>query len=280
MQTSSQRSNKGDKTSTKPATMKDGISRMTTQARSTVSSIAKAPVKQVRAISATVSTPETQRVVVYGFFCFACVHLLFVILSCPLSQLDISGGACYTYWGYKEDCDTVSYTNRTQMISNCGALRSSLEAGAAFSIFSILLSAGTALVAWIVCCRLRRVDRMRRLGEEYNHFEMVVGELPMPPPSLQHSQGQQMQQSSSRGDAARSVLFVAGKAKLVGIILMSISLLTELICWAIVAGIQARHLCSDAELWKTTVAYGVGFGLSVTAWLCEIIALVVFIIFV
>ncbi|RNE99637.1 putative amastin [Trypanosoma rangeli] len=70
------------------------------------------------------------------------------VVGAPLSQVDVVGGACYTYWGYKEDCDSSIYTNRTSLIT-CEPVRKRLQVGAAFSIMTIIV-----LLFAVVCCGL------------------------------------------------------------------------------------------------------------------------------
>ncbi|KAH9600433.1 Amastin surface glycoprotein [Trypanosoma melophagium] len=60
------------------------------------------------------------------------------VVSSPLSQVDVTGGECYTYWGYKEDCDSTIYTNRTAFI-NCAPIKARLNVGAAFSSMALIL---------------------------------------------------------------------------------------------------------------------------------------------
>ncbi|KAF8275620.1 hypothetical protein TcYC6_0014720 [Trypanosoma cruzi] len=74
------------------------------------------------------------------------INWFFMILSTTLSQLDVVGGGCYTFWGFKSSCDTVSYTNRTQLLSCKGYIRP-LQTGAAFSIFSIFLMTAALFLA-------------------------------------------------------------------------------------------------------------------------------------
>ncbi|RNE97310.1 putative amastin [Trypanosoma rangeli] len=69
------------------------------------------------------------------------------VVGAPLSQVDVVGGACYTYWGYKEDCDSPIYTNRTSLIT-CEPVRKRLQVGAALSLMTIIV-----LFA-VVCCGL------------------------------------------------------------------------------------------------------------------------------
>ncbi|EKF38592.1 amastin, putative [Trypanosoma cruzi marinkellei] len=68
------------------------------------------------------------------------------VVAAPLSQLDVVWGACYTYWGYKENCDSLVYNNRTPFIT-CDPVRKRLQAGAAFSMITVAL-----LFVAVVCC--------------------------------------------------------------------------------------------------------------------------------
>ncbi|RNE95532.1 putative amastin [Trypanosoma rangeli] len=70
------------------------------------------------------------------------------VVAAPLSQVDVVGGACYTYWGYKEDCDSPIYTNRTSLIT-CEPVRKRLQVGTVFSMMTIIV-----LLFAVVCCGL------------------------------------------------------------------------------------------------------------------------------
>ncbi|KEG08522.1 putative amastin [Trypanosoma grayi] len=76
------------------------------------------------------------------------VAFLLNAVGMPLSQVDVLGGACYTYWGYKDDCDAHIYTNRTEFIT-CLPIKKRLDVGAAFSMMTLF-----TLLVGLVCCTL------------------------------------------------------------------------------------------------------------------------------
>lgn len=243
------------------------------KAKTMVNTALDAPAARVRAMTGAVTGAivgkDSQRTVIYVFFCVAWVHLLFLILSTTLSQIDVSGGGCYTYWGYKAQCDTVSYTNRTALITSCNAVRSSLQAGAAFSILAILASTAIVAMAWILCSRIRAAARLARHQNRYREVDEMTQAAQSRPPGVNAANG--------NAKPRNPFDFHAGQLKLVMIIVVAISLLCELIAWAVIAGINTRRYCDAVFLWSTTATYGVGFGLGLTAWLLELIVFAVFI---
>nr|ACS87874.1 a-amastin [Angomonas deanei] len=233
------------------------------KARHMVNAALNAPAARMRAVSASLAGRDSQRVTIYVFFCVAFIHLLFIILSCTLSQIDVQGGGCYTFWGYKANCDDVSYTIRTSLIKNCGQLRSTLQTGAAFSIMSILTSTGIFFLAWMLCGRLRHANYIARHQKRYQNVD-----------------GASMGNDGEGNNKNTEQTFNAGQLKLVTIIVVAISLAFELIAWAVIAGIDTQHYCDDVYHLSTTGTYGVGFGLGLTAWILEIIVYVVYIVVV
>ncbi|KAF8277872.1 putative amastin [Trypanosoma cruzi] len=69
-------------------------------------------------------------------FVSSVLSFVLTVVAAPLSQLDMVWGACYTYWGYKENCDSLIYNNRTPFIT-CDPVRKRLQAGAAFSMMTV-----------------------------------------------------------------------------------------------------------------------------------------------
>jgi hypothetical protein len=251
-----------DKIGGKDATKKGRGKGGKEKARQVVNAALNAPAARMRAVSASLAGRDSQRVAIYVFFLVSLVHLLFVILSCTLSQIDMQGGSCFTYWGYKNDCDAVSYTNRTSLIHSCGQLRSSLQTGAAFSIMSILTSTATVVVGWMMCGRLRHASYVACHQNRYRNVD--AGSLGT---------------NATRGDGNgnQEPTFHPGNLKLATIIIVAISLALELIAWAVVAGINTQHYCNEIYNWSTSGTYGVGFGLGLTAWIMEILVYVVYI---
>lgn len=231
------------------------------KARQMVSAALNAPAARMRAVTASLAGRDSQRVTVYVFLVVSLLHLLFVILSCVLSQVDMQGGGCYTYWGFKAKCDDVSYTRRTALIKDCGQLRSSLQTGAAFSIMSILTSTAMVVVAWMMCGRLRYANYVARRQHRYQNVDASAAEA-----DEGHGEG-----------GAKAPAFNPGQLKLVTIILVAISLVFELIAWAVIAGVNTQRYCDDLYNFSTLGTYGVGFGLGLTAWIIEILAYVVYI---
>lgn len=241
------------------------------KARQMVNAALNAPAARMREVSARLAGRDSQRVTIYVFFFIALLHLLFVILSCTLSQIDVQGGGCYTYWGYKSNCDAVSYTNRTSLIKNCGQLRSTLETGAAFSIMSILTSTAIVVVAWMMCGRLRHANYVARHQNRYRNVDAST---------LNAHAGQEDENNDTNNKKAKEQAFNPGQLKLVTIIIVAISLAFELIAWAVIAGVETQHYCDDIYHLSKLGTYGVGFGLGLTAWIIEILVFVVYIVVV
>ncbi|ORC89803.1 putative amastin [Trypanosoma theileri] len=83
------------------------------------------------------SAEETNKGILVMFL-VTMMSFVLTIVSYPLSQVDVTGGSCYTYWGYKENCDSITYTNRTAYIE-CSPIQSRLNVGAAFASMSLIL---------------------------------------------------------------------------------------------------------------------------------------------
>ncbi|RNC36975.1 putative amastin, partial [Trypanosoma cruzi] len=157
------------------------------------------------------------------------INWFFMILATTLSQLDVVGGGCYTFWGFKSSCDTVSYTNRTQLLSCKGYIRP-LQTGAAFSIFSILLM--TAALFFNSRCSWAAAPSSGRA---------VTPELP--------PMGEQRDQQQRRD----LVVPPFSKWRIVG--LSTLALFCELVCWAMIVSVYASRHCEDKTMPRST-AYG------------------------
>ncbi|GET90060.1 hypothetical protein, conserved [Leishmania tarentolae] len=253
----------------KTAQKKDPVERGKANARTMMNAVFEAPMARMRAVAGAVSSSDNQRVTIYIFFCIAWVHLIFVILSSTLSQIDVVGGSCYTFWGYKLNCDTVSYTRRTALLQNCSRLRRTIQAGAAFSIFSILASTATWVASWVLCCRFREATGDARVQNAYVNVDaMAFAQEPTTNDRIEN------------GNQANTTVYDAGYLKKVIALIVAFSLFCELICWTLIASIMKAHYCDNIYLWSTTATYGVGFGLGLTAWLVELIVFIVFMIVV
>ncbi|KAG5474715.1 hypothetical protein LSCM4_03890 [Leishmania orientalis] len=249
---------------------KSGAARGRQKVLTRVNAALEAPAARMRAVTNAVVGKDSQRVTIYVFFCVAWAHLLFVILFSALSQIDMTGGGCYTFWGFKKNCDTVSYTRRTSLIKNCRGLRSSLKTGAAFSILAILASTVTLITSWLLCIRLREAHRYP--GDQSRYMDVDVTELGAEAATLNNSN-----ENRKQGNEA---LFNAGTLKKVMMIVIAFDLAFQLICWSITASIYTHQYCDNIYHWSTSASYGVGFGIGLTAWLMELIAFIPFIMLV
>ncbi|KAG5500464.1 hypothetical protein JKF63_03557 [Porcisia hertigi] len=225
--------------------------------------------ERARATVGSLTNSNGQQTTIYIFFYIACIHLLFVILSSTLSQLDMKGGGCYTFWGFKADCDRVSYTTRTSLMGNCAQLRSSLQAGAAFSILSILASAVAVTASWILCCRIHSAAS----HAQYTNVDETGRNDEAANPSSVPGNGENKR-------PANAASFDTGHLKTVIAVVVVVSLVFELICWTLIACIYTNRYCDDTYFWFSEITYGPGFGLGLTAWLMELIAYVVFLVVV
>nr|ACS87875.1 a-amastin [Angomonas deanei] len=150
------------------------------------------------------------------------LSIVFVIVSIPTSQLDMTGKSCFTYWGFKSDCDSATYTY-TRPLYPCSNIRSRLGAGAAFSIITLVLYIINFTAVVIVICCLKSAPHKISLTSR-----IVVGVL--------------------------------------GFFIV----VTQLISWAVVAGIHSSHYCLE----KGVLAFGVGFGLNLTSWIMNLLGIV------
>ncbi|CAJ1010020.1 putative Amastin surface glycoprotein [Leishmania naiffi] len=253
------------------AQKKGRVARGREKARAMMNAAWEAPAARVRAVTDVVAGKDSQRVAIALFFCVSWVHLLFVILSATLSQIDVVGGSCYTFWGYKDKCDTVSYTRRTALLKNCTRLRSNMHTGSAFAILSILASTATVVTSWLLCIRFREADREARHQCRYvnvDDTESIAGEA-----NFNNGGAHNTKQ-------ANEAVYDAGNLKKLMMIVVAFSLVCELICWAIITDINTQQYCNDVYHWSTDATYGVGFGLGLTAWLAELIMYVIFVVLV
>ncbi|KPA85346.1 amastin-like protein [Leptomonas pyrrhocoris] len=150
------------------------------------------------------------------------LSIVFLIVSIPTSQLDMIGKSCFTYWGFKSDCDVARYTY-TRPMYPCGAIRTRLGAGAAFSIITLMIYVVNLTATVIAICCLKHSPHKISLTSR-----VVVGAVGL------------------------------------------ITVVTQLISWAVIAGIHSSHYCLPASF----LAYGVGFGLNVTSWILNLLGVV------
>ncbi|EKF38595.1 amastin, putative [Trypanosoma cruzi marinkellei] len=184
------------------------------------------------------------------FLAVSGINWFFMILATALSQLDVVGGGCYTFWGFKSSCDTVSYTRRTQLLSCKGYIRP-LQTGAAFSIFSILLMTAALFFNFKVLMSCRAKQRAR--GDARTST----------------NEREQRDQQQKR-DLAVSPF---SKWRIVG--LSAVALFCELVCWAMTVSVYASRPCENKTMPRSTT-YGAGFGLMMTGWTVEVVALALF----
>ncbi|EPY25617.1 hypothetical protein STCU_06626 [Strigomonas culicis] len=252
--------------------------------------------------TAALGGPDVQRIGIHTTFFFALFHFLFVLLNCTLSQLDIRGGGCLTYWGFKADCDTTSYTVRSQLLTD-SAIKNYLRTGAAFSIFSVLLSAATVGLSWLLCCKLRAVIRAgRRVHLERQRQRAQQQGAALTDLQAQENNADERAEPTEEEKASRSVpQFVPGQLKWTTVWVVGASVVCELIAWAVVATLYATRktvlITTSKDLYyldptsntsvylgitssDRNVTFGVGFGLGITAWVFEIIVLVLLTLFV
>ncbi|CBZ28509.1 conserved hypothetical protein [Leishmania mexicana MHOM/GT/2001/U1103] len=244
------------------AQKKGRVARGKAKVRTMMNTAFEAPVARVRAVTGR----DSQRVAIYVFLCISFFHLIFVILSAALSQIDVIGGSCYTFWGFKLNCDTVSYSIRTVLFQGCSRVRNIFQAGSAFSIISVLTSMATLAASWVLCCRFREADRHVRYSKGYANADEV--DLAQEP---NYNGGME------DGSQAHAPLYDAGDLKKVMIVIVAFSLVCELIPWALIAAILTERYCDDIFEWSTATTYGTGFGLGLTAWLAEFLAYIVFV---
>lgn len=184
-------------------------------------------------------TPVKQRRFFLLFTFYVCtIDLLFSILSTPLSQLDEAGGGCFTFWGYKSQCDNVSYTYRPNTMP-CSDYSGRLQMGAAFSILNILVVTALAFALWRVVSDFRNSDR--RIRKRY--LRLRTGE----------------------DDEPEKNLITLGRMKFILVGLVAASFLFQLIAFSMTAMLYGSRPCQEASERRTT-AYGCGFGLLLTNW--------------
>ncbi|KAG5475056.1 hypothetical protein CUR178_04506 [Leishmania enriettii] len=80
------------------------------------------------------------------------LSVMLMTASIPTSQLDVVGEACFTYWGFKNNCDNAAYTI-PRPVHPCAFIRDHLGVGAAFSIITLIVYlVNFAAVIIVVCC--------------------------------------------------------------------------------------------------------------------------------
>nr|CAJ2476317.1 unnamed protein product [Leishmania braziliensis] len=146
------------------------------------------------------------------------LSVVLVVVSILTSQLDIVNNACLTYWGYKNNCDSSSYTI-TRRLYPCAGIRHHLGAGAAFSIITLVVYLVNFIAVIIVVFCLKESPHTISL-----------------------------------------------KSRMVVSALGCVTVVAQLISWAVVARIYNANYCPVGEL-----AYGVGFGLNLSSWVMNII---------
>ncbi|CAD2218896.1 hypothetical protein AGDE_08774 [Angomonas deanei] len=237
----------------------------------------------------TFGGPDVQRVGIHFMVVFSFFHFLFVLLACVLSQIDVNGGGCFTYWGYKEECDNTSYTTRPDLFADKTA-KNNFRAAAAFSIFSILLGVLLIGASWLLCCRLRRAIRIAK-RKAVNHAQAKskggkshysrLDDIP----NEDVAELTAKEEGEGEGGAHVQPVFAVGLIKWITVAIMSGGCLCGLICWAIMAGTYSSRAHSVQILLgkgavvageKRDTSYGVGFGLQLTSWLLELIMVVLF----
>ncbi|CCW62344.1 unnamed protein product [Phytomonas sp. EM1] len=181
---------------------------------------------------------DIQRITSYIFFFLCFLNLLFLNLSCSLSQIDALNNKCMTFWGYKNNCDTVSYTVDVDLLE-CDKERRRLKLGAAFSILAIIFSAPLLFMSWIVCCWV-------------------------------HSQRlKSLRSSTKEGHTPRIPLVNLGKMRWYMIGTMIMVSVFALIPWVIIADTHKDGLC--VKLLGNDQTYGPGFCLGICAWILELL---------
>jgi hypothetical protein len=148
---------------------------------------------------------------------------VFVVVSIPTSQLDMAGKSCFTYWGFKDDCDSATYTY-TRPVYPCSEIRSHLGAGAAFSIITLVIYVVNFTATIIAVCCLKESPHKISLTSR-----VVVGTVGL------------------------------------------LTVVTQVISWAVIAGIHSSHYCLE----KGVLAFGVGFGLNLTSWILNFLGVIV-----
>ncbi|CCW68680.1 unnamed protein product [Phytomonas sp. Hart1] len=187
-----------------------------------------------------IEASDVQRITSYIFFIFSFVNFIFLIISCSRSQVDGLYNSCMTFWGYKSNCDTTSYTIDVDLLK-CKNERRWMKFGAAFSILAIIFSAALWFMSWILCCWV-------------------------------HSQKlKSMRSAHKEGHGERVPLVNLGKTRwyIIGILITII--LFEFIAWVTITSIREGGLCVEVLGGKQTS--GVGFDLGLIAWTLEMLLL-------
>lgn len=189
-------------------------------------------------------SPFLQKIYFHIFFIYLMFGLLFSVLSCPLSQLDQAGGGCYTYWGFKSHCDTVSYTYRPATLP-CTEYSIKLQIGAAFSLLNILCMAYLGLIGYKKLSDVRRIHSLA-------HKRML---------RMCSKMGSEKTPSSDSGEVVVSPpVLELGNLRYIMLSLVGACFVFQVICSALIASLYAERPCQDTSVLRTT-AYGNGFGL-------------------
>ncbi|CAD2218895.1 amastin-like surface protein-like protein [Angomonas deanei] len=198
------------------------------------------------------------RIVLY--FIILTVTIFFTIVSLPISQIDLPNRGCYTYFGYKADCDKNMYTEEVELMA-CTSMKTRLQAGAAFTIIGLVVQ-----VFCFTCCWLIIFCLPFRLGTK---------------PSKRKQQRAQSDVASlaSTDKWMKGTKVVAGRSRyVIGGVGMA-NLLFLLIPWACVASIYHGRFCEvDKDTTPRTTSYGAGFGLNITAWLLHALGLLIILV--
>lgn len=197
--------------------------------------------------------------------------IIFTVVSIPTSQIDVSSGellaflgrplelvpinnvvsvynfsgaldakSCYTYWGYKENCDAAIYTLPVSLIW-CASVRSRLQASAAFAIMTLVVYLVLLFITVITVFCLTDSAQLR-------------------------------DKNRAKNTRARHVIAWVG----------IVAFIFHIIAWAPIAAVKSASYCrADTTrpdspgivLDDRYKAYGVGFGLSITAWAIHTVAL-------
>lgn len=164
-------------------------------------------------------TTDCRMSLYFGILFFS---LLFTIVSIPTSQMDGLNRSCYTYWGYKENCDKAAYTTPASLYSTCPAMKGRMMAGAAFAMMALIFySTAFCTTLVVIFCLQQSPHRVTARSR------LIIG-------------------------------FLGGGAALL-----------QMIAWIMVANMETVAHCGDTG----DLAYGVGFGLSLTSWMLNLAGL-------
>ncbi|KAG8347993.1 putative Amastin surface glycoprotein [Trypanosoma vivax] len=185
----------------------------------------------------------------YRILLVACmINVFFLALGTSLSQLDRPGGGCTTFWGEKNDCDTVSYTLRTQFLP-CKPIMARLQAGAAMTILSIIIM----LVVTLLLLKMAVETRWMTVTKQFGYtptcepFQYLCARLP-------------------------------GNFKWYCVAAISFALFLELLSCSMTASIHLSNFCGG-EMHPKSETYGVGFGLLLTGWLVGVLTVPLFAVY-